>query len=317
MNSTPSSKIQQLASYRGLRRKVAINATDFTNFLLTHRFKGAGILVKLGKSLARQMAPTPKGATICSTRHGFDIIVDPIIGKVLERIVYFYGGYEEGTINIMKKNLRNGDIFVDVGANIGLMSLAASRFVGKEGAVFSFEPEPEIFAILQSNINLNKAANINAYNAALGSTKGKATIYTNLDVSRGAASLIKPPQKNCEGKEVLVETLDEFALNNNLTNIRMLKIDVEGWELEVLKGAKTQLGGPEAPILCVECTTLHAQYGGNPEDIYKFIKSVNDYSCYKLKYSKEVPSELVKISDEKELPRHDNIFCFLDKHLRS
>lgn len=85
---------------------------------------------------------------------------------------------------------------------------------------------------------------------------------------------------------------------------------MEGFELEVLKDAKELLSSSQAPALCVEFSKLHPTYGGDLHDIYDFIGSANDYSFFKLKYGKGMPSELVRISDKKELLCHDNVFLF-------
>lgn len=285
-------------------------------FLLTnHSFRGIGLVKRI---VSKLLLPKPEGLTICPTVYGFDLIVNPVIDKGIERTIYYEGSYEAGTILVMEKCLRMDDIFIDVGSNIGLMSLAASKFVGRNGKVWSFEPEPEIFSILQQNIEINKASNIGAMSIALGSEKGKALIYNNLEINRASASLLKPPE-DVQGKEVLIETLDEVV--DKIINIeykkpiRMLKIDVEGWELEVVKGAKRLLSSPRAPILCIEYSNLHATYKGQLLDIYNFLKTVNNYHILKLKKSKERPSKLVRIENPAELPFHDNIFCFLPSHL--
>jgi len=80
----------------------------------------------------------------------------------------------------MKKCLRKGNIFIDVGANIGLMSIFASKIVGSNGIIYAFEPEPETFVILRKNIEINKINNIQAYNIELGESEYNSIIFTNL-----------------------------------------------------------------------------------------------------------------------------------------
>jgi len=284
-------------------------------FLLVHPFKGSGMLRELGVKL---LASKPKGPTIISTKYGFDIIcMDPIADKGVEKPLYLNGTYEAGTLDVIKKSLREGDTFIDVGANIGLMSLFASEVIGNNGVVYSFEPEPETFMILKENVEINKVNNIRAYNVGLGNSRGKSFIYTNSYAGRGSASLISPPDQNNSKKyEIYLETLDDFILKNDIANIRMLKIDVEGWELHVLRGAKSLLQRTQAPIICIEYSKLVPTQSGQPLDIYYYILSVNNYSIYKLKRGKGTPSKLVKITDVGDLPDHDNLFCFLPSHLR-
>lgn len=287
-----------------LWRKVAFK---IYNFITTCKFRCSQ---RLGGFILDILLPAPKGPTICHIKYGFNIIVDPVTDKGVERKIYFRSIYEEGTIALMKKILKNGDTFIDVGCNIGLMSLAASQFVGKNGAVYAFEPHPDTFSILQDNIELNNSKNIFSYNIALGAKEEKALIYSNMQVNRGSASLIKTFQNQCEGKEVVIMSLDDFIIEKGIKNIRMLKVDVEGWELEVFKGASQLLSGENAPIVCFEYSSGHALQNGQLLDLYKYIQSVNDYKVYKLEKGKEIPSKLMRITHFEDLPQHDNLFCF-------
>jgi len=286
-----------------------------SRFLLYHGFKGAD---RLRKYLCKRLIPPADGPVTCSTLFGIDILVDPVADKGLERSIYYFGEYEAGTLSVFRNFLHEGDVFLDAGANIGFLSLVVARFVGESGLVYAIEPHPEIYKILEGNIHLNRIKNICPINTASGAEVIKARIYNNRNISRGSASLIRPEGANEKsGKLVSMTTLDTLIEKQQVQLPNLIKIDVEGFELEVLRGARALLASSQAPALCVEFSELHPTYGGNVTDIYDFIKSVNNYSFFKLKQGKGVPSELVPILNEEELPRHDNVFCFLDEHLQS
>ncbi|MFQ5639516.1 MAG: FkbM family methyltransferase [bacterium] len=283
------------------------------HFLLLHRFKGSKYIQQ---KLCQWLVPRPKGLTPCPTLFGIEILVDPIFGRGLEKQIYYHGLYESGTLSILKKFLRIGDKFLDIGANIGWISCVVSRFVGKTGQVYAFEPHCKTFKILENNIKINDLNNISTFDVALGSKISRGLIHTNHEIGRGGASLLPPDNRGEDlTQRVEITTVDTLIENNQLDIPHVIKIDVEGYELEVLKGAINLLSGPNAPILIIEYSRYHAQHGGNTHDIYRFIHSLKKYSIYKLKYSKEIPSDLVEVFEEKDLPRHDNLFCFLDKHL--
>jgi len=244
------------------------------------------------------------------------MLVDASQDKGLEQAIYYYGIYEAGTLRVIKKSLRVGDTFIDIGANIGLMSLTASQMVGGSGCVHAFEPVPAMYAILQENISLNKARNITSHKKALGSKQELRTIFERMDVNRGAASLIPPNNVSGDKYDAYVDTFDNFSGVHNIRQVRMLKIDVEGWELEVLRGAKNLLSTNDAPILCIEYTYSHPTFGGEPLDIYKFMKNINNYKIFRLNKGKELISSLQEVKSEDYLPRHDNLFCFLPNHLK-
>jgi len=149
-----------------------------------------------------------------------------------------------------KLKISNPIIF-DVGANIGDYSLALSgRF--PNSIIYSFEPHPETFSRLKSNIPTN---NIKLFNFALGEKKDTLTLYDRND-SNGSpfASLHKEAITDIQNKgtieiPVQVFTLDEFTTENNISRIDFLKIDTEGNELSILKGAKNLLD--ECKIGCI------------------------------------------------------------------
>lgn len=283
----------------------------FNSLLIRHPFKGAG---RIRTAVGRLMMPLPAEPVACPTLYGFKIIIDPALRPGLDRTIFYNGTYEAGTLNVIKALLRPGDCFCDVGSNIGLMSLVASIQVGSSGKVIAFEPQPETYCVLAENIRLNRCTNVLTINEAIGAESGTATIYSN--VSRTAsASLIRPNDEITSVRETTMESLADFIRRNGIAQIRMIKVDVEGWELEVLKGAQKLLEGHDAPALCVEYSHLHTNQGGSLEEIYRFVRSVNDYTVLRLSRGKEFPSRLQIIRTEAELPWHDNLFCLRPEHI--
>ena len=113
---------------------------------------------------------------------------------------------------------------------------------------------------------------------------------------------------------VTITKVDELIKTGTIRTPKIIKIDVEGMELKVLEGSRTLLSSRESPMLCVEFSDLQSNEYEDLLKMYKFIKSINEYSCFKLTYGKSMPSRLMKISGEKDLPHHDNVFCLTNKH---
>src|SRR5690606_12103381 len=143
------------------------------------------------------------------TLHGFSIYIDPIKGKGIESSIYYKGTYERGTLYLMKYFLDKADVFFDVGANIGLMSLHGSRLIGPKGKVYSFEPNPITFAILNKNIHINGMKNIEGVEKALGAENSFENLHSRIEVNRGAASLVEPDIKS-DSSKVEVIRIDKF-----------------------------------------------------------------------------------------------------------
>lgn len=233
--------------------------------------------------------------------------IDPVKDQGVERSLYYTGTYEMGTLDIIERYLPDGGVFVDVGANIGLMSIVAALKAGENGKVIAFEPHSDTREIARHNIDINNFQNIVTIEPkAAGSEKGKKPLFDNWDVNRGAASLIK--SDNAEKSEVIeITTLDEEI---GQSRVDIIKIDIEGFELEALKGAVEILQRKKPPVLIVECTeeTEHQNYSRN--DLFRFILTTQPrYQCYKLKGTKLRRSNLIEVNEEKDLPTHDNLIC--------
>uniref|UniRef100_A0A7C1G9D5 FkbM family methyltransferase n=1 Tax=Thermofilum adornatum TaxID=1365176 RepID=A0A7C1G9D5_9CREN len=149
---------------------------------------------------------------------------------------------------------RKGWIILDIGAHVGLYSIWASRKVGERGFVVAFEPNPLSYRWLVSNIELNKVSNIKALPFALGDKLEKKTLYV-AEKNVGVSSLIKNHVlHNPSGKDTIfsshvvqVLTLDYLLekspriIGKPLQLVDLAKIDVEGYEMNVLRGAKKVL----------------------------------------------------------------------------
>jgi FkbM family methyltransferase len=261
---------------------------------------------KLSVVLPRVLLPdsTKIGAHILQTNDGFLMKIDPSKDAGVELSLFQTGTYEKGTLYFITSCLNRGDCFIDIGANIGLMSIFASQCVGNSGKILAFEAHPETHELLQENIALNHIENIDTFNFALGNETGKATIYDNWNVNRGGASLVIHAE-NSTGFEVDVKTLDEVIQND--FQPKMIKIDVEGFEFQVLKGATNTIKNCK-PILIIEFSVSREnQY--DPFEMIDFIESFGFYEIFKLSGTKERKSKLIQINSREEFPNHDNIFC--------
>lgn len=167
-----------------------------------------------------------------------------------------YGADDEG---VLRNILRRGDIFVDVGANVGHLTLAAANMVGPVGRVFSLEPHPKTARYLCGNVTLNGVKNVTVIRAAAGECPGAARL-----TSRRSDDLNFISNR---GIEVPVVTLDSFIPE---LSIRLLKVDVEGAELMVFKGARKTLARTE--FLYFECFEIFTQrFGYSPSQLFEFL----------------------------------------------
>lgn len=135
--------------------------------------------------------------------------------------------------------LRPGDQVLDIGANIGYHALRWARHVGPAGRVFAFEPAPPNYAALLANLALNPTLPVEAHQIALGDQSGNLALSSDRPGLTSGSYSAK--NSNEGGFDVLQQTLDEWATDRDLTRLRLVKLDVEGWEAKVLDGARATI----------------------------------------------------------------------------
>jgi FkbM family methyltransferase len=147
--------------------------------------------------------------------------------------------------------VRPGSVVVDVGANFGLYALSAALYARPQGRVFAFEPAPNAFALLERNIADNGLSGIvTAKPVAVGATAGRAAFYIGRDVSFSSLHRTQRLEDNAAAVDVEIVALD--AALAHVQSVDLLKIDVEGGEADVLRGARELLRRSRAPIVQFE-----------------------------------------------------------------
>lgn len=245
------------------------------------------------------------------TIHGVRLLIDPAKDKGVELALFLQGTYEEGTVHFLQQALKPGDTFLDIGANIGWMTLVGARAVGQEGRVIAIEANPHTLPILQHNVELNKANCVEIYGVAVYDEPGTARLFENWNVNRGGASLLS--QDDTPGIEVQVETLDR--LFDPETPLAVVKIDVEGLEPQVLKGGSHWFA-KQQPIFIFEISTLREnEKGAAGSDVMQVIQQFGDYQFWKHPATKERRGKLIRILSEEDLPEHDNLIAVTSSRL--
>lgn len=189
-------------------------------------------------------------------------------------------------LDVVRRILRPGDVYVDVGANLGVLVLVAARRVAPAGTVFAFEPGPEVFERLKENLELNEVTNVTLVPKACSDEPSTATLYSFADKSHDTASM-GPRQDYTVEKAVDVETvrLDDVVDRRP----RLVKIDVEGAEWPVLRGAERTLFDGEPPHLIVELNVRASEaFGYRPTQVLEWIMERNPRYGVKMIHAKRL-----------------------------
>lgn len=175
----------------------------------------------------------PQGSFREVERNGFRLTLD--LSDYMQWLLYF------GILAEPRETLYDlvaGEMTViDAGANIGETSLEFSRRVGETGKVIAFEPDPQTFARLKKHLDVNRCTNVIAINEGVGKTEGESLLKEGKNNSGGNRIAVN----GSGGKKIRLTTIDRTVEKLQLQNVDFIKIDVEGFEMQVLGGAEKTL----------------------------------------------------------------------------
>jgi FkbM family methyltransferase len=182
---------------------------------------------------------------------------DSLVRKLLE------DDFERPERDFITRTLRPGDVFVDVGANIGVHAIVAARAVMPGGRVYALEPNPATFRALERNVAANGFnGTVRCICVAASDAAGVASLHVPGAGYAAHSSLADPHMPLAGEIEVEVAQLDDLVQDSPA----LVKIDVEGWERHVIAGAHRLLSARDAPHLLVEFADLASAYAGTTTD---------------------------------------------------
>ena len=226
----------------------------FAGYLL----QGSGLSVRIHLKRSQYTVPFFAKSNVALT-----LFVNPDVIDRAEEFVYDF--------------LKSGDTLIDVGANIGCVTAAGSLAVGDSGRVFSIEPHPQTFLHLQQTVQINHCTNVICLNVALGADAG---IVRFTDEKRKDDNN-RVSLDNSEGMQVPCVTLASLIEEHRLARVAMLKIDVEGFEMHVLRGAESVLNRVDCLYVEVLEHTLQ-KFGSSGAQLIGLLRS-HGFTCYHFK----------------------------------
>lgn len=198
------------------------------------------------------------------------------------------GNFEPQKHRALDFFLTEGDAFIDIGANKGEFAIHAALAVGEKGKVVAFEPEPENCKWIRRSIDKSNIHNIVLEEAAIGKTEGSLNLF--IGEKSGWHSLVASEQNiNKESIAVSVNSLDKYLEKNPVANLKAIKIDVEGFEKEVLLGALTTLNQYNSLIIFID---IHPSHGVKHDEIFEILYG-HGFSLYKEEYPFDIPLDRI------------------------
>lgn len=199
------------------------------------------------------------------------------IGELLYKYEFLVGrrkSFEYGTLELFTSLIKPGDVIIDIGANTGMYSIFFSKSVGKTGSVLAFEPDRETFNILQQNLKLNNTENVIAFNLALSDKEAniemvsEATNDAHLKTGDAFRYIkVLNDETNDPSNAMKAVRLDDLEEVQQAGKINLMKVDVEGAELLVFKGARQTLEKFKPTIIFELNGKLSGRFNYKPIDV--------------------------------------------------
>jgi FkbM family methyltransferase len=238
----------------------------YAAFLRTPSFKGKGRLAPIIRNLLFQRRP-------CRIVHDLRIILDPMEWEQADILRYRVS--EPLTTRLFGEILKPGDTYVDVGANIGYHTLVARHYLGPDGTVIAVEPQPYNADRVLENWRCNGFENIMVHVAAAGEEPGFVALPHQLATGRSQLSLNQSEQTPALSFRVPVLCLSTIV--DPLNRVKLLKIDVEGFEVAALAGLGEKISAMENIILEILPSALS---GDTPSPVLRLLRD-KGFVCWR------------------------------------
>ena len=225
------------------------------------------------------------------------------LSEAIDLHIFIFGNFEPEISRVAKKlNLNNEKKIIDIGANFGVQSLQfAKKF--NESKIFSIEPTDFAFQKMKKNFNLNKKylKNLYPYQMFIGYENQNlpSSIYSSWNFDQTNNKHKKHLGSKKETSKAIMITLDNFVKLHNISKVDFVKLDVDGFELSVLKGGFNFLKNSKPPIFMELAPYLYKEYGYSKEELINYIFSL-DYKFYDLSNLREIKDILRLIHNIKD-----------------
>jgi FkbM family methyltransferase len=203
-----------------------------------------------------------------------DLVFELDLNDMIQRQIYF-GLYDKADVSFLNRLVKPGDIVFDVGGNIGFYTLNLARKVGTAGKVHVFEPIPENIMAIERNVELNSLQSSVIINPiAVSSVERELQLYisSRSDNSGWASIVASKFRPDCLNVKAI--SLDAYVAQNDIEHVALIKMDIEGAELQALQGMSQLLGCEDAPMIYFEINPfLLEKQAINPIDVKQFLSS--------------------------------------------
>jgi len=222
---------------------------------------------------------------------------------------YYFAGryYDQANQLLIRKMLSDGDTYIDIGANLGIHTLAASRVVGDNGLVIAVEPNPEAFSHLSAHLLINRIVNVRSFNVGLSDRSGEMELKGTSDHT-GTFTFRSVPQSTYSVKVPVIS--GDQIINKGILRQRVLvKVDTEGFEHRVIRGLKGLMSYRDIGFVIEVTDQWLRETGSSAQDLYAELRQ-QGFQSYRVRlaYSWFRPKLKLDLVDIPSSGQHDALF---------
>ncbi len=202
------------------------------------------------------------------------------LNEHMQSQIFWRGYYNRDIQWVLHNVLKSGMVVVDAGANVGEVTLIAAKLVGDSGKVYAFEPQKDVAAELSINVDANNFNQVSIELKGLSDEVGEKSLYiascdfADGSKNEGLATLYPSDRCQEEAGTIILETLDHYVEQNNICQLNLIKMDIEGAELPALKGSMKTLKRFKPYIIVEVQQETASQAGYYAEDILKLLEKI-------------------------------------------
>jgi FkbM family methyltransferase len=261
---------------------------------LAHRFPHSRVLRSLcfhtGRHAFAKENDSTRIAKLCDESKLRLTLADPCWQET-----YFFGTQEEEITKLIRRLVKPGQVWLDIGANIGYFTVILARAVGASGKVYAFEPNPEVAKLIRASLELNQLRNVILTEAATSDSAGEMVLRIPLNSKGGVpvtgrASLVKH-RDIVESYDLKTEvmTLDHFIALQKIEKIDFMKIDIEGAEIMAFRGMEVTLK-QNPPKIIVSEITFYPDSAATPIELIEYLKNFG-YQAFQIRTDRIFPHD--------------------------
>lgn len=232
-----------------------------------------------------------KNRRLCvTTRRGARLAVHPGSMEIYAAIINNAGAWNPHILETCRSLLQPGQVFYDIGANIGFISIELERAFDGNLTALAFEPQPELSRIVLLSAKINGYERVRVFEAMLGDHEGTAHLFVGSHTIHASAVARETGSRRIERQLV---TLDRFAGQEDLPEPDLIKIDIEGGELSALRGGADLIRRSQ-PHIVFESDENMARFGYTRPDLLAFLASLAEYEFF---YIEQNSAKLIPVTD--------------------